>query len=97
MRMMPSARPTKLSSAGPHSVVPGERPQLHYRWEGEHEDAIGQIYGGHGVMWADATGDARPDFYVTMNFDQNMAATDSVLPPLQWGDRMWHAFEQPPD
>lgn len=25
-------------------------------------------YGGHGIMWADVTGDGRPDFYVTMNF-----------------------------
>jgi len=23
-------------------------------------------YGGHGIMWADVTGDDRPDFYVTM-------------------------------
>jgi len=31
-------------------------------------------YGGHGVMWADVTDDARPDFYVTMNFQPtNMA------------------------
>ncbi len=29
-------------------------------------------FGGHGVEWADVTGDGRPDFYVTMNFDTNM-------------------------
>ncbi len=29
-------------------------------------------FGGHGVEWADVTGDDRPDFYVTMNFDTNM-------------------------
>lgn len=29
-------------------------------------------YGGHGIMWADVTGDARPDFYVTMNHNQDM-------------------------
>lgn len=34
---------------------------------------------------------------VRLYFDENMAETDSLLPPLQWGDRMWHAFEQPPD
>jgi len=25
-------------------------PQVHYRWEGEHQDAHGQTYGGHGVI-----------------------------------------------
>ncbi len=30
-------------------------------------------YGGHGVQLSDATGDGRPDFYVTMNSDQDMA------------------------
>ena len=30
-------------------------------------------YGGHGVQFGDATGDGRPDFYVTMNSDQDMA------------------------
>ncbi len=30
-------------------------------------------YGGHGVQWADVTGDGRPDFYVTMNAGVDMA------------------------
>jgi hypothetical protein len=30
-------------------------------------------YGGHGVQFCDATADGRPDFYVTMNADQDMA------------------------
>ena len=30
-------------------------------------------YGGHGVQFGDATGDGRPDIYVTMNADQDMA------------------------
>ena len=30
-------------------------------------------------------------------FDEIMAGNDSSLPPLKWGDRMWHAFESPPD
>ncbi len=30
-------------------------------------------YGGHGVQFGDATADGRPDFYMTMNADQDMA------------------------
>ncbi len=33
----------------------------------------GGEYGGHGVEWADVTGDGRPDFYVTMNHNISMA------------------------
>jgi hypothetical protein len=32
------------------SVMLGEKPKVYYRWEGEHEDAHGQTYGGHGIM-----------------------------------------------
>ena len=31
------------------------------------------ILGGHGVMFADATGDLRPDLYITMNFNDPVA------------------------
>jgi len=31
-------------------VVLGEKPRVFYRWEGEHQDAHGQRYGGHGVI-----------------------------------------------
>lgn len=31
------------------------------------------VLGGHGVMFADATGDRRPDLYVTMNFNDPVA------------------------
>lgn len=30
-------------------------------------------------------------------FHQNIADTDKPLPPLEWGDRIWHSFETPPD
>jgi hypothetical protein len=30
-------------------------------------------------------------------FDDNLAATDVPLPPMRWGDRMWHHWEQPPE
>jgi hypothetical protein len=42
-------------------------------------------------------GDPTFDDNVRLYFDDNLAETDSALPPLQWGDRLWHAFEQPPD
>jgi hypothetical protein len=29
-------------------------------------------------------------------FESNLAATDAPLPPLHWGDRMWHHWETPP-
>jgi hypothetical protein len=31
------------------------------------------VLGGHGVMFGDATGDGRPDLYITMNFDDPQA------------------------
>jgi hypothetical protein len=31
-------------------VVLGKRTRVFYRWEGEHQDAHGQKYGGHGVI-----------------------------------------------
>ncbi len=32
-------------------VLLSEQPaQVHYRWEGEHQDAHGQTYGGHGII-----------------------------------------------
>jgi len=34
-------------------VVPGKKPKIFYRWEGEHEASIGQTYGGHGVITFD--------------------------------------------
>lgn len=34
---------------------------------------------------------------VRVYFNKYLAVADSELPPLKWGDRMWHAFEQPPD
>ena len=42
-------------------------------------------------------GDPTFDHDVQLYFDHNLAETDSVLPPLHWGDRMWHVFEQPPE
>jgi hypothetical protein len=36
------------------------------------------------------------DSDVRRYFDDNLAATDTLLPPLQWGDRMWHHWEKPP-
>jgi len=29
-------------------------------------------------------------------FEEHLEATDASLPPLKWGDRIWHHFEQPP-
>ena len=34
---------------------------------------------------------------VRVYFDDHIAENDSLLLPLKWGDRMWHAFEHPPD
>lgn len=34
-------------------VVLGNKPRVFYRWEGEHQDAHGQRYGGHGVIHLD--------------------------------------------
>ena len=41
--------------------------------------------------------DMTLDNDVHVYFNENIADNDSLLPPLEWGDRMWHAFEQPPD
>lgn len=41
--------------------------------------------------------DSEFDNDVRQFFDQHMAADDGPLPPLNWGDRLWHAFESPPD
>ena len=29
-------------------------------------------------------------------FESHLAASDAPLPPLRWGDRMWHYWENPP-
>jgi hypothetical protein len=36
------------------------------------------------------------DASVKRCYDTEVAATDHPLPPLKWGDRMWHALEPPP-
>ena len=41
--------------------------------------------------------DTAFDRDVRVYFDEHIADNDALLPPLKWGDRMWHAFEQPPD
>jgi len=44
-------------------------PQLAFRDITDEAGTAGASYfGGHGVMWADVTGDGRPDMYVTRNF-----------------------------
>lgn len=55
-------------SAG-STVVPGERPKLYYRWEGSHDAAIGQIYGGHGVVtFADSGLQSAEGYFFDTNF-----------------------------
>ena len=45
---------------------------------------------------SDAVRRSRFDEEVRRYFYEHVAATDRPLPPLAWGDRMWHAFEDPP-
>jgi hypothetical protein len=49
------------------TIDKNSKPKVSYRWEGEHEDAHGQKYGGHGVIDLDndrlASGDGH--FYDT--------------------------------
>lgn len=35
------------------TVVQAEKPIIHYRWEGEHDETHGQTFGGHGVITFD--------------------------------------------
>jgi len=51
-------------------VLLSGRRRVHYRWEGEHQDAHGQIYGGHGVIDLD---DMPPDSGQGWFFDTNFA------------------------
>lgn len=51
-------------------VVYGEKPKIYYRWEGEHANAIGQTYGGHGVITFD---DERLETAEGYFFDTNFA------------------------
>src|SRR5262245_56200224 len=43
-----------------------------------------------------APGSSEFDAKVRQYHDSNLAATDGPLPPLRWGDRMWHYWEKPP-
>jgi hypothetical protein len=43
-----------------------------------------------------ASDSSRFDSDVRRYFDDNLAASDSPLPPMRWGDQMWHLWEKPP-
>ncbi len=63
--LKPLARWVSVASA----VVPGERPKVHYRWEGEHDDSIGQLYGGHGLIhFTDASLAHAEGYFFDTNF-----------------------------
>lgn len=47
-----------------------QKPRVYYRWEGEHEDAHGQKYGGHGVIDLDDDSLANGDGHY---YDTNLA------------------------
>jgi hypothetical protein len=37
------------------------------------------------------------DDEVRRYYDEQVAPTDGPLPPLEWGDRLWHMWEKQPD
>ena len=51
-------------------VVFAAKPRVHYRWEGEHQDAHGQTYGGYGIIDLDSE---QPNSGEGRFFDTNFA------------------------
>jgi hypothetical protein len=49
------------------SVLLGARPRLFYQWEGEHDAAHGQVYGGGGVILFES-GDSGHGYFYDTNF-----------------------------